>query len=139
MSDSYTIDTAEGLPSEPIGGAEREAAAAQPTLQAREKPAAKASGGERRRKGRAKAKPAAAPAAARGNGKVLPKRVKPLKGERSGAFIQRVIMEGMNEGVTDTAFATAVRSFYPAQKTTHKDVAWNRWKLRQDGKLAKTR
>jgi hypothetical protein len=61
---------------------------------------------------------------------------KPLKGERSGQFIQRVILKGLWKG-NDAALAKVVVEHYPGQVTTQKDVAWNRWKLRKTGLLLK--
>jgi hypothetical protein len=63
---------------------------------------------------------------------------KPLKGERSGRFIQRVILNNLWGG-TDAALAEVCRKHYPDQVTTQKDVAWNRWKLRKTGRLMKHR
>jgi hypothetical protein len=63
---------------------------------------------------------------------------KPLKGERSGRFIQRVILNNLWGG-TDAALAEICRKHYPDQVTTQKDVAWNRWKLRETGRLTKHR
>ena len=60
--------------------------------------------------------------------------LKPLKDEASGAFIRRIILAG-GSGMTDKAFAEVVAVAFPAQKTSAKDVAWNRWDLRRKGLL----
>ena len=62
-------------------------------------------------------------------------KLKPNDGEKSGAFIQRVLRGGHFKG-THAELAAIVHDFYPAQKTTAKDVAWNKWKIKQDDAAA---
>ena len=74
-------------------------------------------------------------AAAKGKATGATLKLSPKDGEKSGAFIQRVLRGNRFKG-THAELAVIVHGFYPAQKTTAKDVAWNKWKIKQDDAAA---